>query len=208
MLDDISLGRIQQRKIREYIEHQVEEGKHNFSEIHSSWNRGVDLSVYRKKELTYFLNGRLQDIWQGYLSANPSKSWNDRRISFGLLLQKFPINIFYNQDSIAGIDTGQIYFLNLKLMQGICNIPVAFEIITINPEEKIIEFSYLEGNKSQGVQQIKFIDSDDERIMIIHRSYFKSDSHFRDKLIYPFFHKKIVNGFHRNMRRLLNLDKQ
>lgn len=208
MLDDIKLELIQQRKIRKYVECQIEEGKHQFCDIHPSWSSGNDLSSYRKNEMTFFLKGNFQYIWQGYISANPSKSWNGRKISFGLLLQKIPGNIFYNHDPIMGADTGQVYFLNLKLMHGIFNVAVAFEIITLDTKKLIIEFSYIEGNKSFGVQQVKFIDIGGERTEIIHTSYFKSDSHFRDKWLYPFFHKIIINDFHRNMRRLLNLKKQ
>jgi len=207
-LDDINLERIQQRKIRKYIECQIEEGKHQFGEIHPSWNSGQDLSSYKKNEMTFFLKGNFLDIWQGYVSANPSKSWNARKISFGLLLRKFPGNIYYNHDPIMGVDTGQVYFLNLNLLLGIFNLPVAFEMITVDTEQRIIEFSYIEGNKSIGVQQVKFMDIGQERTEIIHTSYFKSDSQFRDKWIYPFFHKIIVNDFHRNMRRLLDLKKQ
>jgi hypothetical protein len=208
ILDDIQLERIPQKKIRKYIECQIEEGKHQFYELHPSWHSGKDLSSYRKKEMTFFLKGSLQGIWHGYVSTNPSKSWDGRKTSFGVLLQKFPGNIYYNDDPIMGVDTGQIYFLNLKLMLGICNVPVAFEIITLDPEKKLIEFSYIEGNKSSGVQQVKFIDLGDDHTEIIHTSYYKSDSQFRDKWMYPFFHKRIINDFHRNMRRLLNLKKQ
>lgn len=208
MLDDIKLELIQQRKVRKCVEDQMEEGKHQFCEIHPSWTSGKDLSSYRKNEMTFFLKGNFQDIWQGYTSANLSDSWNGRKVSFGLLLRKFPGNIFYNHDPIMGVDTGQVYFLNLKIMLGICNLPVAFEIITLDQGKKILEFSYIEGNKSIGVQQVKFVDIGGERTEIIHTSYYKSDSHFRDKWLYPFFHKIIVNDFHRNMRRLLSLKKQ
>jgi hypothetical protein len=129
-------------------------------------------------------------------------------MAFGLLLLKFPVSIFYKNDSIMGVDIGQIYFLKLKLMLGIFNIPVAFEIITVDEDNKIIEFSYIEGNKSIGVQQVKFIDHGDDQTEIIHTSYYKSDSHFRDKWMYPHFHKIIINDFHRNMRRLLDLKRQ
>jgi hypothetical protein len=203
MLDDINLERIHQRKIRKYIECQIEEGKHQFDEIQPSWNSGKDLSSFRKKEMTFFLKGNLQDTWHGYISANPSKSWNGRKITFGLLLLKSPCTIFYDHDPIDGVDLGQVYFLKLKLLLGIYNIPVAFEIIRVDEEEKIIEFSYLEGNKSIGVQQVKFIDIGDDRTEILHTSYYKSDSHFRDKWMYPHFHKIIINAFHRNMRKLL-----
>lgn len=205
MMDDIKMEQIQQKKIRRYIECQKEENKQQFCEIHPSWDNGKDLSCYSKNEMVFFLKGSFQEIWQGYVSANPSKSWNGQRVSFGLLLRKVPGEIFYNHDVITGVDTGQVYFLNLKIMLGIYNLPVAFEIIKVDTEEKIIEFSYIEGNKSSGVQRIKFLDLGNERTEIMHTSYFKSESHFRDKWLYPFFHKKIVNDFHQNMRSLLNL---
>lgn len=203
MLDNIDLERIQQRSIRKYIEGQIEEGKHQFVDIQPSWNSAIDLSSYRKNEMTFLLKGDFTEIFEGYISADPSKSWNGRKISFGLLLLKFPGMIFYDHDQIKGIDLGQIYFLNLKLLYGIYGLPVAFEIIKVDEENKIIEFSYLEGNKSVGLQQVKFIDMGDERTEIIHTSYYKSESRFRDKWMYPHFHKIIINDFHRNMRKLL-----
>ena len=204
MLDDIDLERIQQRTIRKYIEYQIEGGMRQFSEIRPSWNSGSDLSSFSKKEMTFFLKGDFKEIWQGYVSANPTKSWNGRKISFGLLLLKFPCQIFYDHDLISGVDIGQVYFLRLKLLHGIYSLPVAFEIIKVDEESKIIEFSYIEGNKSIGVQQVKFIDLGHEQTEIIHTSYYKSDSRFRDKWMYPYFHKLIIRDFHRNMRKLLS----
>jgi hypothetical protein len=207
LLEDIKLNEINQRKIRRYIECQIEGNIHQFGEIHPSWNRGKDLSSFSKNEMTFFLSGNLQEVWQGYMSASPSRSWSGRMVSFGVLLQKFPGSVFYKHDEINGIDTGQVCFLNLKLLLGIYRVPVAFEIITIDTAEKVIEFSYIEGNKSSGVQQVKFIDIGRNCTEIIHTSYFKSDSPIRDRWIYPFFHEKIVNDFHRNMRKLLHLKK-
>jgi hypothetical protein len=208
MLDDIDLDRIDQRTVRKYIECQLDEGKHDFDEIKPSWSSGKDLSSFRKKEMTFFLDGNFTDIWQGYVSANPSLSWNGRKVAFGLLLLRFPSGIFYDHDPINGVDLGQIYFLKLRLLYGFYGLPVAFEIIRVDEDEKIIEFSYIEGNKSIGVQQIKFLDLGADHTEIIHTSYYKSDSRFRDKWMYPHFHKIIVTDFHRNMRKLLNLKKQ
>ncbi len=201
--NDIKLEQIEQKTVRKYVERQIEEGKHQFHEIQPSWTKGDDLSLYNKNEMTVFLNANLQDVWQIYLSTNPSKLWSNRIISNGLMLQKSPAKIFYSDDSSAYTNTGQVYFLNLKLLSGFYNIPVVFEIITIDTLEKIIEFSYVKGNQSLGVQHLKFISDDDNSTKIIHTSYFKSDSNFRDKWLYPFFHKKITKGFHENIRRLL-----
>lgn len=204
MLEDIKMDHIRQKKVRKYIS-QIEIEKHFFSDIHPSCYRGQDMSSFSKNEMTFFLNGNFEDIWKGYMAASPSDSWNGRKVSFGVLLQKFPNKIFYNRDTMDGLATGQVYFLNLKVMKGIYNLPVAFEIITVDTIQKLIEFSYIEGNKSSGIQQIQFLDAGSKQTKIMHISYFKSDSDFRDRWIYPPFHKKIVNDFHRNMRRLLNL---
>ncbi|MBS1647910.1 MAG: hypothetical protein JST67_11270 [Bacteroidetes bacterium] len=206
-LDDITLSRIEQRKIRRYIKQEIKKGKHQFKEIHSSWGKDKDLSSYRKSEKSFFLKGKLQDIWNGYVSANPSKSWEGGRVSFGLLLQKYPDHIFYRKDAIGGVDTGQVYFLNLKILLGAFKIPVAFEIITVNNKDKVIEFSYLDDNKSKGVQRIQYTEGKNGKIKIVHTSYFKSDSNFRDKFMYPFFHRRIINSFHRNMKKILTSEK-
>jgi hypothetical protein len=175
--------------------------------MHASWRKEKGLTGYRKSEKAYYLKGKLQDIWRGYVSTNPSKSWEGGRVSFGLLLQKTPNHIYYRHDAIKGADTGQVYFLNLKLMMGLVKVPVAFEIITIDEKEKVIEFSYMDDNKSKGVQRIKYTDDANGKIKILHTSYFKSNSRFRDKFMYPFFHKRIINSFHRNMKRLLTEEK-
>ena len=202
-LDDIELEQIEQKTVRKYVEQQIEEGKHQFYDIQPSWHRGDDLSIFNKFESTFFFNADLQDVWKSYLSLDPSKMWNNRSMSKGLMLQKFPLKIFYNKDSLANTNTGQVYFLNLKLLSGIYNIAVAFEIVSINALEMIIEFSYVEGNHSLGFQQLKFLAVDDNSTKIIHTSYFKSNSKFRDKWLYPRFHKKITNDFHENIRNLL-----
>lgn len=204
-LEDISLDKILQKTSRKYINDLIKENKHQFSDIHPSWISENDTSTHNKNEMTFFLNGNIQDIWNTYLSANPSKSWNSNRVSFTLLLRKIPSAIFYEHDIINGIDTGQVFFLSLKFLFGIIRLPVAFEMIKIDPVNKIIEFSYIEGNKSSGKQQIKFIELESKLTKIVHTSYFKSDSQFRDKYLYPVFHKKLVKDFHKNMSELLNV---
>lgn len=205
-LEDINLDKIQQKTSRKYINDLIKENKHQFSDIQASWKNENDTSTHNKNEMTFFMNGNIQNIWDAYLSANPSKSWNSSRVSFVLLLKKFPSTIYYEKDIINGIDTGQVFFLSLKLLFGIVKLPVAFEMINIDPGKKIIEFSYVEGNKSNGKQQIRFVEIQSKRTKIIHTSYFKSDSRYRDKYLYPFFHQKLVNDFHRNMSKILNLE--
>jgi hypothetical protein len=200
-LGEINLERIEQKTIRKYVKRLIDEGKYLFYDIQPSWRAGDDLSHYNKNETTFFFNASIRDVWQSYLAMDPAKMWNTQSISKGLMLQKSPEKICYSKDSLTYTNTGQVYFLNLKLLSGLYNIAVVFEIINIDVLDKVIEFSYVKGNQSSGVQKIKFIDVDDITTKIIHTSYFKSNSHFRDKWLYPLFHKKLTKGFHENIRK-------
>ena len=82
---------------------------------------------------------------------------------------------------------------------GIYNLAVALEITKIDEQNKTIVFSYVNGGKSKGEQILHFITTADGYTEIIHETLFRSDSKFRDKVLYPFFHNKAINEFHRNM---------
>lgn len=200
----INLEEIPQRKIRKYIESLSIDQMQNFSAIRASWNKDADESDFNIMEEKFYLRFKLPEVWGCYRHANAATIWNGESIEFGLLIIKCSNSVLYpNKSSFPEIDTGQVYFLNLRLMTGLLNLPVAFEIINIDEKRKIIEFSYIENNTSQGKQTIQFFDNGDGGTRIIHRSYFKSESQFRDNLLYPYFHKKFVNDFHWNMKHLI-----
>lgn len=197
----INMNNVHQRKVRKYIEARKINYMQDFGLIHASWKKTSDESAYLFQEKTFFLKEKLSDVWDCYRKANPTKSWNGHFVRFGLLISKKSNSVVYsNNSTFPEIDTGQIFFLDLRIMRGLFNLPMAFEIINIDPSQRIIEFSYIDGNKAKGKQTIQFSDNDDGRIRITHKSYFKSDSPFRDNLLYPYFHKKFIRDFHRNMK--------
>jgi len=67
----------------------------------------------------------------------------------------------------------------------------------------VVEFSYIDDNKAKGKQVIEFFDNGSGSTRIVHRSYFKSESSFRDRILYPPFHKKFIREFHRNMGQII-----
>ena len=87
--------------------------------------------------------------------------------------------------------------MKLKIIRFL-KIPVNFEITQLSKEHKIIEFTYGANNKSKGRQTLNFIEMDNYTL-IVHQSYFKSDSKFRDKRLYPKFHERCLNEFHKNI---------
>lgn len=201
--DDIDFDLIEYRQIKNYINQQKEDRVENLSDFKSSCASNSDLSGYEIQKKEYILKAGLPIVWKSYTEANPAKTWDGKLVSFGLLISKKTNSIFYPGDDIPGIDTGQIIFLDLELLGGNFHLAMAFEIINKDPENGIVEFSYLEGNKTLGIQRLKFTSTEDGYTKIVHSSYYKSPSKLRDKILYPYFHKRLINEFHRNFRRKL-----
>jgi hypothetical protein len=84
-------------------------------------------------------------------------------------------------------------------MAGLYNLAVGFEITHIDYEHKQIEFSYIEGGKAKGVQTLRFSETKAGTTKLVHQTYFKSHSNFRDRFFYPRYHKKVINEFHKNV---------
>lgn len=202
-VDNIDFDLIQHRQVKNYINQQKEDRVENLSDFVPSCFSTSDFSGYQKQEKEYIIKASLPIVWKSYTQANPAKSWDGKLVSFGLLISKKTNNIFYPGDEIPGIDTGQIIFLDIELLGGNYHLAMAFEIIKEDPENGIVEFSYLEGNKTRGIQRLKFEATEEGYTKIVHSSYYKSPSKLRDKILYPYFHKRLINEFHRNFRRAL-----
>jgi hypothetical protein len=204
--ETIRLDAISQRKVRNYLVSRDIAQMTDFSLIHSSWKEEFNKSDFNIQEKEFYLDYDLSSVWESYRHVNAIKMWNGKSVRFGVLLSK-PSNtvVYEGNTSSPEIDTGQVYFLNLRMIRGLVNIPVAFEIINIDQIHQLIEFSYIDSNKSKGKQTIQFFDNGDGRTRIAHTSYFKSGSHLRDNLLYPWFHNKFIKEFHGNMRQLMNI---
>lgn len=202
-VNEIDFDLIQHQQIKNYINQQKAGRVENICDFTPSCSNLSDFSTYQHQEKDYIIKQSLPIVWANYTQTNPAESWDGKLVSFGLLISKQTNHIFYPGDEIPGIETGQVIFLNLKLLGGIYHLAMAFEIINEDPENGIIEFSYLEGNKTLGIQRLQFTTTDEGYTKIVHSSYYKSPSKLRDKILYPYFHKRLINEFHRNFRRRL-----
>jgi len=202
----IDMNRIPQRKIRILVNTQFNDNNiQYFKEIRSTYKQGQDLKGYRMLESVYYLKELPEKVWKTYENTSPAESWNGSMISFGLLLSKSGNTVMYNNDKYySGIDTGQVFYVNLRIMKGLYNLAVGLEIINIDSTRKSITYSYVKGGKSQGEQTIFFRPTKKGYTEIIHETAFKSGSFIRDRYLYPYFHKIAINEFHRNMKRYMN----
>lgn len=201
-ISDVNFNKVPQKKVREYLVGQQNMHIVNLADIEPSIKPNSKIEGFRTLVKEYFLKDSLNKVWRHYLDTNPGDSWNGRKVTFGMLFSKKDERIVYCDESISHIDTGQVIYLNLKLFQGLANLATVFEFITIDKEKRMLEFSYIEGNITEGKQRLQFIKAPKGYTRIIHTSFYKSSSAFRDRFLYPFFHEKMSDEFHRNMKKI------
>lgn len=202
-LGEVDLSRIPHKRVVQYLEQQIYE--HNiktFNEVEPSFTDSFFNHNFYAHYASYSVNASPQEVWHHYLSTSPAESWEGKRFSYGFGFNRSDKTPMYAFDeSNRSVEKGQLFYVNLRLLRGVYNLAVGFEIITVDTANQVLEFSYLKGGVSQGKQRISIRESEDGTAEIIHTSYFKSGSVMRDKLLYPFFHKRIINEFHRRMRK-------
>lgn len=201
----IDMTRIPQQKVRTLIENQSDnQSALNISDLKSTYQNGQDITQYHIIESYYVVKESADKVWEAYNEASPAESWDGKMVSFGLLVSKNNTSVLYcNDDYFTGIDTGQVFFVNLKIMKGLYNLAVALEIINIDTVNRSITYSYIKGGKSRGEQTIYFMPTKKGYTRILHQTAFKSGRFFRDFYLYPFFHRRAINEFHRNMKKQL-----
>ncbi len=200
--NDIDFGKIKQRKIRKMIRQQCD-SPGGLSELEISVSASSDLNGFYNYKKEYLVKEDINEVWFNYLNANQTEIWDISRISFGLIYCRNSDSLIYAHQFLFGLEEQQIYFINLKILSGLYHLPVAFEITKIDADERIIEFSYIRGGKALGKQVIQFAETDEGFTKINHQSFVKSESKLRDKYLYPYFHNKLINEFHFNMKRYI-----
>ena len=202
-LKEVQMDRIPSIRVQEYLENQMKLAHSTFQDLEPTLKPLDEVLAYNKQTLKFKIKGNQEEVWQYYSNVSPKEAWNSNKISYCLLFSRSSSQLFYSDEPIEKIRNGQIVMLNLKLLGGIYNTAVGFEITSIDPVKQSIEFSYIKGNTSQGKQQLIFEEAKNGFTEITHISYFKSNSLIRDFLLYPFFHKRVTKNFHRHMESSL-----
>lgn len=199
-IDKLDYSRIPQKQIIEFVEQQKKSGHKRFSDFIPKCFLAQDSAQYRKITTRYLIHGKADDVWNEYLSIQPSQAYGGRIVGFGFLYSKDEDRIIYKEDKFDKMKVGQVFFFNIKLLGGIRNLGVADEVTAIDENQKLIRFCYLENGKSEGTQEIQLSGTEDGFTVITHNTWYKSNSRFRDSMLYPFFHKRTVNEYHHNIR--------
>ena len=203
-MKSIELDKIPQKSIRGFIQEQMNNKVVSLSDVKSTYVEGQDLSEFLNHEEVYQVPFPPEKVWNHYMTANPSKVWNGKMLSFGLMVSKNDGEIMYLGDEYSEAKVGQVFYITINVFGGIIKVPVSHEIIAVVPEKRYFELSYVEGGKSWGKQRISFFQTGEGNTRIVHTTYYKSDSNFRDRYIYPFFHTKVIGEYHQNMLNSLS----
>jgi hypothetical protein len=194
----IDLKRIPQKSIVAFIQEQMDNSILSFSEVKSTYTKGEDLSQYLIHEEIYKIPHPPEKVWDHYMTANPNKVWKGKMLSFGVMISKEDEEIMYFGEEYTKAKVGQVFYVEINVF-GLKKVAVSHEIIAVDQDKMYFEISYIEGGKSAGKQRITFFRTGDGETRVVHTTYYKSDSVFRDRYIYPYFHTKAINEYHTNM---------
>ncbi|RKX78313.1 MAG: hypothetical protein DRP49_00965 [Spirochaetes bacterium] len=158
-----------------------------------------EIENFHQYILYYMVEEDIENVWAAYTGESLDKFWNGPIARFSTMYNPKNNVIFHAGDSdIPEASAGQKLSLNL-LIEGYIRIPVYFQIQRVDSELKVIEFVYMEQNKSHGKQLISFFPETIEGenfTLIRHQSWYQSDSAVRDSLFYSDYHTQAVDEFH------------
>lgn len=197
----VRFDNIKQKKIREMIRQHAWKSQEDFAKIRSECIDKED-DNYFVHEKNFLIRQPIEKVWNTYLNIQPKDAWSGDFVSFGVLFSNEP-TLHYINDPSPESSAGQVVFINLRFLGGLFNLAVAHKIMEINSPEHLIRTCYIADGKSKGSQYIRMAATPEGYTRITHTTFYKSDSPFRDKNIYPLFHAKVITEFHRNISHYL-----
>ncbi len=194
---------ISQKTIRDYIEDKGLQIQADFDRLATTCYKTSEKETYLTHSKTFSVAADVETVWHTYLNIPPRDTWKCNIVSFGCMYCKKSKALSYVDDTYHGLREGQVLFLNISLFWGKVNIAVAHQITRINEVEKYIEFSYIEGGKTEGSQRLTFRESAANQTEVTHVTTYRgtTKSYLREQLLYPFLHGKVIAAFHRNVKQ-------
>ncbi len=194
--------------------------KHKYRFIHNKYLENIpsldslqpecyqlnDSELYHFQEDSFIVKENINTVWQKYKSISLKDAYCGNLVSLGFVYSKNKKKVYYINDNYEGIHVGQVYFIRLNLLGGLKRIVVAYEVTKIDDRKKMIQFCYINNGVSEGSQRIYLFKTKDGFTKIEHKTFYKSASKFRDRWLYPKFHRKIVSELHHNLMKALSVN--
>lgn len=200
----LDMTKIRQKAVRNLVNSENVRTASDFQHIATSCYSEQDSQLYLTDVRTYVVRAGIDQVWHNYTTITPRKAWNGRLVNFGFLFSRLKNKFVYADNADEPIHVGNIVYVNLRLLRGLKNLGVAFEITRLDEASKVICFCYLRDGISQGSQEIRFTELTSGYTKISHVTHYRSHSAFRDRELYPIFHARFVGEFHQNVLSQIN----
>jgi hypothetical protein len=171
-----------------------------------------DLSQFRTSDLNYVVKRNLEKTWHSYVTTNPLKIWSGAQARIQAVWVPSLGKTLTREDMATqwpGFEEGMKIFVDMSAWPILApmNYPammVGLKITRLDPANKSVEYRYLEGTPSYGMQLMKFTTSpaNPNVTLISHFTWFRSYSGFIEGM-YPMYHRAMINGMHRSFRKLI-----
>ena len=202
--DSIDFGRLETKRLIKVLE------KNNLYTVDDVAN--LKLACYKNKRdstknsyvyQTFTVEADMETSWTAYMNFNPTLKGDKKDfLHFGLLYSSPENKIYYPGDPYSGMTEGELMIWNLKIWGGLAHVSVGQTIHSIDSEKKSFEICYLQQGISHGTQIVELSTTPDGKTEVVHHTYYKSESKFRDKRLYPGFHDIAISEFHESVREL------
>lgn len=202
-ISSVDLSRIRHKKVRSLVRNQLQLGIKYLSDLTPSCFAKQDSNSYKLLRCTQTIKGKAQRVWSKIKSTRLKDQYCGPMVSMGLLYSGRDDRLFYDNDEFPGVEEDQIVFLNLRLLHGIRNLAVALKVTRVDDANKTIDLCYLSHGMSEGTQQIRLIEDANGNTIISQETRYRNRSKFREKRLYPFFHRRAINELHSILKRLI-----
>ncbi len=202
-LRDTDTSRIKQKSIRNFLKSQMDSGVVNFEDFKPSVDAQADTSKFDSNIHHFQLQQTPAAVWNAYLTAHPARVWQGKIVSCGLIYSPVSKLVIFPDDKYPGLETGQILFIEMRVLCGLVKFPVCFRITQIDENHHAITFSYVSSGSSKGAQTIRLTNDGKGGTKIIHSSIHQTENILRDKTLYPLYHRKAIKEVHSNINNIL-----
>ncbi len=202
-VDCINTDKIPQRHKYKFIHNKYLDNLSVLDSLKPECFQKKQSGTYHFQTDSFIVKENINTVWQKYKTISLKDSYCGNLVNLGFVYSKNKKQIYYVNDDYDGIQEGQIYFIRLNLLGGLKHIIVAYEVTKIDNQKKMMQFCYINRGISEGSQRIYLFKTKEGFTKIEHETFYKSHSKFRDKWIYPKFHKKIVAELHHNLIKAL-----
>ncbi|MFS0489203.1 hypothetical protein [Leadbetterella byssophila] len=200
----IDFTRIRQKKVRKLMAENALVLKEDFKRLETTCFQ--DDGSYSKNTKSFLIKASPDAVWAAYKGSKPRQCWIGKLVSFGCLYDSPNTPMVYDDNEYSGMKVGQILFIQLRLFGGIYKLAVAHKVVAVNEESRSLQICYLKRGASEGSQFIRLIPTPEGYTEVLHETYYKSSSAFRDKRIYPGIHEKVISAYHENVASTLRTD--